>query len=293
MTDEDRPLPSNQPAAHRSPSIRSPYDGPVAAMSARRRPESGVRAPHVAELVADELRRRILDGEIPDGEFLPTQDSLHQEFGISRPSVREALRILEAEGLVTVRRGKLGGAVVHIPQPENAAYTLSLILRSRRTSVVDVSAALRFIEPVCAGLCAARKDRHEHVVPRLREVHEAARACIDEPSEFVIVSRRFHEVMVDACGNETLKLIVGTLEQVWSAQALLWAEQHVPEGVPDRAYRQRGFDDHEILLRFIERGDVDAVTREARSHLEWAPVYSVDDENQIAPTLTIDGGVGD
>jgi GntR family transcriptional repressor for pyruvate dehydrogenase complex len=201
--------------------------------------------------------------------------------------MREALRILETEGLVSVRRGKLGGAVVHLPQPAQAAYTLGMILRSRRTSVDDVSAALRVIEPVCAGLCAARPDRHEAVVTRLREVHEEARSCIDDPPRFVVVSRQFHEVLVDCCGNDTLKLVVGTLEQVWSAQALLWAARQVPQGVPDRAYRQHGFDDHELLLRLIERGDVDGVTREARSHLEWAPVYSVDEENQIAPGLEI------
>ena len=244
-----------------------------------------LRPRHVAELVADELRRRILDGELDDGSLLPKQEDLIAEFGVSRPSVREALRILEAEGLVSVRRGKLGGAVVHRPAAANAAYTLGLVLRAQNVAVGDVSAALRHIEPVCAALCALRDDRATAVVPPLRAVHEAARACIDSVHEFVVVSRQFHEVLVERCGNATLKLVVGTLESVWSAHAREWAQQNVPLGFPDRDYRQHGFDDHSLLLDLIERGDAEGAAREARKHLEWAPVYSIDEENQVVPGL--------
>jgi GntR family transcriptional repressor for pyruvate dehydrogenase complex len=157
-----------------------------------------------------------------------------------------------------------------------------------------VSAALRHIEPVCASLCASRPDRATEVVPQLRAVHEAARACIDAPHEFVVVSRQFHEVLVERCGNATLKLMVGTLESVWSAHAREWAEQNVPLGFPDRDYRQHGFDDHSRQLQLIEAGDAEGVAREARKHLEWAPVYSIDEENQIVPGLlhTEHGAVG-
>jgi GntR family transcriptional regulator, transcriptional repressor for pyruvate dehydrogenase complex len=248
-----------------------------------------LRAPHVAEIVAEELRRRILDGEIPDGDLLPKQEDLHDEFQVSRPSLREALRILEAEGLISVRRGKVGGAIVHRPRAENAAYSLGLILRSRSVPVDDVSDALRHIEPVCAALCAARSDRHTEVVPRLAAIQKAAADCIDDPPEFIVVSRRFHEVLVDCCGNETLKLVVGTLESLWSAQAIEWGERAVPAGFPDDAYRHHGLDDHESLLRLIEDGDVDGAMRSARDHLEWAPVYSIDEENQIAPNLLRQG----
>ena len=74
--------------------------------TARRTPQH-----RIAETVAGELRDRILAG----ADRLPTQDQLVTEFGVSYPSVREALRILETEGLVTVRRGSVGGAEVHRP----------------------------------------------------------------------------------------------------------------------------------------------------------------------------------
>jgi DNA-binding FadR family transcriptional regulator len=84
--------------------------------------------PRVAELVADALRQRILGGDLTDGQLLPNQENLLTEFSVSKPSLREALRILEAEGLITVRRGNVGGAVIHQPQARHAAYTLALVL---------------------------------------------------------------------------------------------------------------------------------------------------------------------
>ena len=79
---------------------------------------SRVQQFRIAESVAGELRARILAS---DGDYgFPTQDQLVTEFGVSYPSIREALRILETEGLVTVRRGKVGGAEVHRPDEISA-----------------------------------------------------------------------------------------------------------------------------------------------------------------------------
>src|SRR3954462_298831 len=91
-----------------------------------RRSRAKLRQPRVAEMLADVLRDRILSGELADGDLLPKQDDLLEEFGTSKASAREAFRILETEGLVTVLRGNVGGAVVHRPKPETAAYMLGL-----------------------------------------------------------------------------------------------------------------------------------------------------------------------
>jgi len=96
----------------------------------------------IAESVADELRVRILTGDGPDDYRLPTQDQLVREFGVSYPSVREAIRILETEGLVTVRRGNVGGAEVHRPDESSAAYHLGLALQARRVPLGDLAAGL-------------------------------------------------------------------------------------------------------------------------------------------------------
>ena len=95
----------------------------------------------IAETVAAELRPRILAGDGDDR--LPTQDQLVSEFGVSYPSIREAIRILETEGLVTVRRGNVGGAEVHRPDESSAAYHLGLALQARRVTLGDLAAGLQ------------------------------------------------------------------------------------------------------------------------------------------------------
>src|SRR5206468_8210688 len=105
-----------------------------------------------------------------DGDRLPKQEELAERFDISGPSVREGLRILEAEGLITVRRGKFGGAFVHTPHPVNAAYTLALVFEAKRVPLHEIVSALRDLEPLCAGRAAARADRATAVMPRLQEL---------------------------------------------------------------------------------------------------------------------------
>jgi DNA-binding FadR family transcriptional regulator len=232
--------------------------------------------PRLAEMVAEVLRERILTGVLQDGDFLPRQEDLLQEFRVSRPSLREALRILEAEGLITVRRGNRGGAVVHSPQAHNAGYTIGLVLKAQQVPLSDLGVALGRLEPLCAAMCASRKDRKKTVLPRLRAAHEATIAAVDDDLEFTRLARRFHEVLVDTCGNETLKLAVGALESVWSGQEEEWAERASAEGgFPGRERRLEGLRAHERLIELIEAGDEAAVASVAQRHLDATQRYAL------------------
>ncbi len=124
-----------------------------------------------AEIVADELRRQIIDGELADGDLLPRQEVLVEQFRVSLVSLREALRILETEGLVSVRRGNRGGAVVHAPAKASAAYMLGLLLQSDTVPLSDLGTALQELEPMCAALAARRPDRGDELVPKLKEIN--------------------------------------------------------------------------------------------------------------------------
>src|SRR2546423_3926726 len=132
--------------------------------------------PRVAEMVADLLGARIVDGKLADGDVLPKQDDLLAEFQVSRPSIREAMRILETEGLISVRRGNIGGAEVHAPKPRSAAYMLGLVMQAEHVTLTDLASALRILEPACASLCALREDRATKVVSQLRHLNEQAEA---------------------------------------------------------------------------------------------------------------------
>lgn len=256
------------------------------ARSMRNVGSSPFRAPHLAELIANDLRHKILTGELADGAHLPRQEDLLAAYGVSKPSLREALRILESQGLVSVLRGKVGGAVVHRPDVQTVAYSVGLVLQSQGVLVHDLSDALNRIEPQCVALCTARADRHEAVLPKLRAVQDEAARQIHDVSAFTVVSRRFHEEIVANCGNQSLILVVGALEAVWSAHAREWAEHNVAgDGFPNLDYRRQGLEDHGRLLELIAAGDPAAAAAEAARHLEWAPVYAIDFDHGVLPSL--------
>jgi DNA-binding GntR family transcriptional regulator len=105
-----------------------------------------LRLPRVAEVVAEGLRARIMSGALADGAMLPKQSDLLAEFGVTLPAIREAFSILETEGLITVRRGNVGGAVVHRPQPSKAAYMLGLVMQANAVRLEHVMDAIRYLE---------------------------------------------------------------------------------------------------------------------------------------------------
>ena len=251
-----------------------------ATMAAPRRSRARLRQPRVAEMLADVLRERIVSGQIPDGGMLPKQDDLLEEFGTSKASAREAFRILETEGLITVLRGNVGGAVVHRPKPETAAYMLSLVLQSRRVQLADVGTALQYVEPLCAALCAGRGDRSTEVVPRLQAAHQRLVDAIDreDESDAVPASRAFHEEIVQCSGNETMILVAGALESLWSAHEQSWSQAASETGrFPEPLLRKRALQEHELLIEAIAAGDIDRATRMARRHLTTAQQYPLGD----------------
>jgi len=230
-----------------------------------------LRQPRLAEMVAEGLRERILSGELADGSMLPKQDDLLAEFRVSPPSIREALRILETEGLITVQRGNVGGAVVHRPQPNKTAYMLAMVLQSRAVDLLDVQTAMRHLEPVCVAACAMRPDRETTILPQLKANIDASRANIDNADIYIGLARQFHVEIVVGCGNETMSLIIGALEQLWSAQVDKMARKPAQHGAfADRAIRLATLKDHEKIYRLIAKGDSAGAERAARDHYSEA-----------------------
>jgi GntR family transcriptional repressor for pyruvate dehydrogenase complex len=221
-----------------------------------------------AELVAAALRDRILAGGIGDGTTLPKQDELVAQFGVSYPSVREALRILETEGFITVRRGNRGGATVHAPDIGTAGYALGLALQAMQVKVPDLGAALVTLEPLCVAHCAQRSDRRRAVLPRLRELLAASERCRDDGAAFTRASREFHDALVGFEPNATLRVVVKSLASLWSVQEEAWADAQLKRGAypspADRTAAQRA---HERLVASIAQGDADDAAQIAREHL--------------------------
>ena len=253
---------------------------------------SQLRQPRLADMVAGVLRERIVEGKLQDGDLLPKQDELLEEFRISRPSLREALRILESEGLLTVRRGNVGGSIVEAPNPESSAYMFGLVLQSRRGTIADLAEAIAHIEPITASLCAAREDREEEVLPQLRLNIAECEAAIADGPEFTRLSRRFHELMVAACGNQTLILMVGALESLWSEQEAQWAHRAQSQGqYPVEKYRRDVLTAHKALVNGIAAGQETKVANLARRHLQESQHYALaEGSNEVVRATTLRSG---
>ena len=229
---------------------------------------AGGRTPQrrIAETVAATLRARILSERA--GERLPTQDQLVREFGVSYPSVREALRILETEGLVTVRRGSVGGAEVHRPDRASGAYHLGLVLQGSGVVLGDLAEALLTLEPLCAGEVARRTDRATAVVPVLTANVDASAEVVADGVEFTRIAREFHDLVVGFTPNDTIRHVVRSLVALWSAQERQWAAVVTRRGeYPSPAEARGAVKTHRRLVDEIAAGNADEVQRLSRKHL--------------------------
>ncbi|MFD3813001.1 FadR/GntR family transcriptional regulator [Rhodococcus sp. NPDC058639] len=219
----------------------------------------------IAETVAAELRDHILSD---DNYRLPTQDQLVKDFGVSYPSIREALRILETEGLVTVRRGNVGGAEVHRPDEFSAAYHLGLSLQGARVTLRDLAAGLQMLEPMCAAECARREDRLEVVVPVLEAAVESSAQVVGDGVAFTQTAREFHDLVVSFTPNVTIRYAVSSYVALWSAQEEAWAEALTRRGeYPAEEDANEAVRAHQRIVKEIAAGRADEAERLARVHL--------------------------
>ena len=227
----------------------------------------------VAEAVASQLRARILDGDLTDGSELPTEAVLLEQFPVSRPSLREAFRVLEAEGLLRVRRGKRGGTVITHPTPDSAAYHVGLLLHARGTTLQDLAAARDLLEPLCAEQAARRRD-HISVGRKLAKLTAVDADQVEDGLAFTKAATAFHQQLAMAAGNRTLETLAGILESIWNTQELDWAQSAISEGdYPDVSLRREVLKAHLRISQAIEAGDVDQAVHLTRGHLKAASPY--------------------
>jgi DNA-binding FadR family transcriptional regulator len=228
----------------------------------------GGRAPlrEKPQRIADELRRLIVSGKLAEGDSLGREPDLVERFGVSRPSLREALRILEAEGLITVVRGMLGGVVVHRPDGRMTARTAALVLQARNVALADVFEARSLIEPTAVRVVASLPSRSRRAaVSELRLlVAEQARLVL-EPEAFGPANARFHERLVALAGNQTLTIVAEMLNEI-VARAVTAVSRTGP-AAESAATRRRGIRSQERLLALIDAGGAAEAEEHWRTHM--------------------------
>ncbi|KJE22470.1 transcriptional regulator, GntR family [Frankia torreyi] len=228
-----------------------------------------MRVPKMAELVASDLRQAIIRNTLAEGQALPPEAVLMGQYGVSRPTLREALRILEAESLITVRRGAGGGARVQSPNPAVAARYAGLVLEHRATTIADVWDARLLLEPPTAAALARRRTKADlRALRALLAEHDAA----TERVQGVRLHNEFHTLVVHLAGNETLALLITLLGEIINRTT--WTRVEADLGTPELERAERGtVRVHAMLVDLVEAGDAAGAQDLWRRHLAAGARY--------------------
>jgi DNA-binding FadR family transcriptional regulator len=219
--------------------------------------------PRTAVVVASDLRRKILTGRLEVGTSIREADLIEQ-FDISRPTLREALRILEVEQLLTVRRGSHRGSVVRLPDTSVTVRSLTMLLHLRGATTSDIYDARMIFEPPAVRLAAQTATPEQ--IERLREVlDEGLAAMRADQLTYPIVGWRFHTELVAISGNATLAVMAEAFEHISAHHAVQvvagWAENRTE--LVRRAQRA-----HRKLIALIEQGDGEQAETYWRRHMQ-------------------------
>ena len=243
-------------------SVAVPVRGPVG---------QRVRAPKTAELIASHLRGQIVRGELATGQTLPSEGALMETFGVSRPTLREAFRILETESLINVRRGSRGGARVVAPDVAVAARYTGLLLQVARTTVADVQEARMVIEPAAAALLASRRTRADLDDLTSCIADLAGLADSDGPlagaEARLRATQRFGELILERAGNRTLAVQAAVLREVM-AMHLRTAGPRTFDRPGTGEDVRKTVKSYRRLVLLLDARDAEGAQRHWRAHLE-------------------------
>ncbi|MCL7494669.1 MULTISPECIES: FadR/GntR family transcriptional regulator [Streptomyces] len=218
-----------------------------------------VRVPKTAELVAASLRRVIIRGELEPGDALPPESALMEQFGISRPTLREAIRVLESEALISVRRGVHGGARVNAPDPMVAARYLGLILEYRGTTLGEMFQLVASIEPPCVRQLAGRHTPSG--IGRLHEALATEEEAKDDPAALAEAKAAFHATLVELNGNRAMLALHETLQCIFYQAK----SPHIATG--GKTGTRRDHEEHVKLVKLIQAGEADEAEAHWRRHI--------------------------
>jgi GntR family transcriptional regulator, transcriptional repressor for pyruvate dehydrogenase complex len=214
------------------------------------------RTEKVASVIAREIVREIIDRDLPTGASLPPEAEMLESFEVSRASLREALRILEVQGLITIRPGPGGGPSVAEMDSRDFGRMATLFFQVMRATLGDLMEARLALEPVMAGLAATRRDP---------EMNDALRAAMQahygemSDEEWREVTDTFHGLICSMSGNPLLNMLARSLKDIYTARV---------SGLvfPDEK-RENVRETHERIVDAIEKGDGDTAQQLMHRHM--------------------------
>lgn len=216
-------------------------------------PPPSIRIPKAAEVVASYIRKAIARGELKSGDSLPAEAQMIATFEVSRPTIREATRILESEHLVSVSRGARGGARINEPGTDLVMRSVGFALQQRGATLADVYQARTIIEPSSARVAA--ETRPVEAAAALRQQIKAEMNALHNATQRQREAATFHRILLEQSGNLTMSLLALALSAVVEKHNMLAYRDRLHESEEARQKQARtGIKAHEKLVRLIGAG---------------------------------------
>jgi len=217
-----------------------------------------IQVPKASDILAARLRDLILSGRIPPGQSLPTERALVSESGLSRSSVRDALRLLEVEELIVTRPGRAGGSTVRRPGRSSVARSMQLFVRSHGIRLEALLECRVGVEPFLASLAATNHTESE--LAEIRDIHHRFEASEHDVSAYKRLNLDWHLAVARASRNEVL---IALMEAI--SQPILDAAGYQEVTTPE--IRHEAIRAHCAIMQALERRDSKAAFSRMEKHV--------------------------
>lgn len=219
-----------------------------------------IKVPKSSDVLAERLKQEILSDAYQPGAMLPTERDLVATTGLSRGSVREALRILEAQGLIFTRAGRYGGTTVSMPSDDHLAGHINMYARGRSVPLSALAEVRLALEPMVAALAADR--RTEADLQTLRAISNRIDLTADNDWDaFLVENVKWHDALAAASHNDLLCALA------ISVRGLMFEASHLKQ-FASAEVRQRVCVAHRRILEAIEAGDAERARRRAERDVQ-------------------------
>jgi GntR family transcriptional regulator, transcriptional repressor for pyruvate dehydrogenase complex len=217
-----------------------------------------VVVPKASDVLASRLRDLIISGNFAPGDFLPSERELVTESKLSRTSVRDALRVLESDGLISTKVGRTGGSMVTLPGRASVARSVELFVRTHGVRLESLLECRVAVEPTLARLAARHRTKAQ--LDEMSSLHDRFMGSVDEVSSYKRINLEWHLAVARTSGNEPL---IALMEAISTPIREAQDYQHVT--TPE--LRSAAVKAHAAILKAIRDKDEEAAFKRMERHV--------------------------
>lgn len=228
--------------------------------------------------VADEIKQWVVERDLKQGDKLPNESEMIAEFGVSKGTVREALRILEAQGLIVTKTGPGGGSIVGEVSAERARSLLANYFYFQNLSVADIYQMRKALEPeLVASLAGHLSAEQIDELQALAERHPEPARSAEEEKQQHISSLEFHARLADFSDNRLLGFVIGFMARILT-DLTVFRGLYDP---PNIDLWRKGREHQLQLVEALRRGDAARAREVMASHMQVAEAFMQEQEAQL------------